>query len=259
MALGRLKQHFRKLQREGRATGLVNAAGWLWYHSKNIRDWWNFGAVRQALKGAPAETLDGRIDMVLTTGKGALRPLQNRNELTRMIQAVEARRPKTVLEIGTAKGGTLYLLCQAAADDATIISLDLPYGRNGGGFPQWKEPAYRQFIKPGQTLHLVRGNSHDASSLEAVKALLGPDQDLDFLLIDGDHSHEGVRQDFDMYAPLISEGGMVAVHDILENRFDPSIDVHHFWAWAQERYRTEEIVDDPEQGNFGIGIVHSPA
>jgi predicted O-methyltransferase YrrM len=38
---------------------------------------------------------------------------------------------------------------------------------------------------------------------------------LDFLFIDGDHTYEGVKQDFEMYTPLVRKGGLVAMHDIV--------------------------------------------
>jgi hypothetical protein len=36
---------------------------------------------------------------------------------------------------------------------------------------------------------------------------------IDFLFIDGDHSYEGVSNDFNLYKNIISNGGMIAIHD----------------------------------------------
>lgn len=41
---------------------------------------------------------------------------------------------------------------------------------------------------------------------------------IDFLFIDGDHSVEGCRSDFEMYSPKISSGGFIAFHDYYEDR-----------------------------------------
>jgi predicted O-methyltransferase YrrM len=38
----------------------------------------------------------------------------------------------------------------------------------------------------------------------------------DFLFIDGDHTYQGVKQDFQMYSPLVKKGGIVAFHDIVK-------------------------------------------
>jgi len=39
--------------------------------------------------------------------------------------------------------------------------------------------------------------------------------ELNFLFIDGDHTYEGVRKNFEMYSPLVRRGGIVAFHDIV--------------------------------------------
>ena len=105
---------------------------------------------------------------------------------------------------------------------------------------------------------LLRGNSHEPNFFARVAAALAG-QGLDFILIDGDHSYEGVRRDFETYSGLLAPGGMIALHDILENPSDPTIDVHLFWQEIAGRYQTEEIVHDPGQGKLGIGLVRFAA
>ena len=41
----------------------------------------------------------------------------------------------------------------------------------------------------------------------------GKDEQFDFILIDGDHSYEGVTNDLKAYYPLLKKGGHVFVHD----------------------------------------------
>lgn len=36
---------------------------------------------------------------------------------------------------------------------------------------------------------------------------------IDFLFIDGDHSYEGVKTDFDLYSQILSENGIIVIHD----------------------------------------------
>lgn len=40
---------------------------------------------------------------------------------------------------------------------------------------------------------------------------------IDFLFIDGDHTYEGVKKDFDLYTQLLSENGVIIIHDTDEN------------------------------------------
>ena len=39
------------------------------------------------------------------------------------------------------------------------------------------------------------------------------DNYLDFLFIDGDHSYEGVKKDFELYSTIMSENGLITIHD----------------------------------------------
>ena len=190
----------------------------------------------------------------MTESGGAIRPLQNPWEISELMKRVRAKRPQVIVEIGTAKGGTLFLFCQHAAENATIISLDLPYGRNGGGYPRWKEGLYRKFAKAGQKLHLVRADSHLDQTRRTIERLLNGRR-IDVLMIDADHSYEGVRRDYTLYSPLLAADGFIALHDVIPNRFDPEIEVHRFWDELKVAHDTEELVADYGQGNLGIGIV----
>jgi hypothetical protein len=56
---------------------------------------------------------------------------QKKAEIVDLLRLLERARPRRVAEIGTANGGTLFMLTQIAAPDATIVSVDLP-GRKAG-------------------------------------------------------------------------------------------------------------------------------
>jgi predicted O-methyltransferase YrrM len=180
--------------------------------------------------------------------------MQNSQEIKHLIEKVQELEPKTILEVGTARGGTLFLLCRSAPEDAEIVSLDLPYGKNGGGYPKWKEPVYQLFAKSGQQLTLLRENSHLKESRKRVEGAVRGKK-FDLVMIDADHSYDGVKRDFELYSPLVSERGILVLHDILPNRFDPEIDVHRFWKEVSAAHQCEEIVDDYQQGCLGIGVV----
>jgi len=90
--------------------------------------------------------------------------------------------------------------------------------------------------------------------LERVRKALG-NQSLDALFIDGDHSYEGVKMDFETYGPLVGKGGMIAFHDIVENdnfRFQ----VHRFWKEVKQKYRHIELVNELNQKGYGIGVLY---
>lgn len=250
-----LKTRLRKMRREGRAVGLINGLAYLNYQAKNLWDWMGAGRMSRLLSAhAFAAETDALVNFTMKESGGAIRPLQHPWEISELMKRVRDKQPSVIVEIGTAKGGTLFLFCQHAADDAMIISLDLPFGRNGGGYPRWKEKLYRKFAKPRQALHLVRANSHLNETRAIIERLLDG-RDIDVLMIDADHSYEGVKRDYELYAPLLASDGFITLHDVIPNRFDPEIEVHRFWDELKARFVTEELVADYGQGNLGIGIV----
>ncbi len=250
-----IKTQLRQMRREGKAVGLINAIAYGNYQMKNFKDWMNAGTMKKLLdQRAFSPETDKLVQFTMTESGGAIRPLQNPWEISELMKRVREKQPRFIVEIGTAKGGTLFLFCQHAADDATIISLDLPFGRNGGGYPKWKEKLYAKFAKPGQTLHLMRANSHLDETRTRIEALL-KGRKIDVLMIDADHSYDGVKRDYDLYSPLLADDGFIAMHDVILNRFDPEIEVHRFWDELKATEKTEELVHDYGQGNLGIGIV----
>ncbi|MFN6069283.1 MAG: class I SAM-dependent methyltransferase, partial [Pseudanabaena sp.] len=65
----------------------------------------------------------------------------------------------------------------------------------------------------------------------SVKAKVLNGDKIDFLFIDGDHTYEGVRQDYEMYSPLVQKGGYIAFHDIndTERHRQRNVHVAEFW------------------------------
>jgi predicted O-methyltransferase YrrM len=171
-----------------------------------------------------------------------------------LAELVKRLRPQALLEIGTALGGTLFLWCRLASDDATIISVDLPEGRFGGGSPEWRIPFYMRMTRRKQQLVLLRENSHDRLTLGKVMESLNGRQ-LDFLFIDGDHSFEGVKADFEMYSELVRSGGLIAFHDIVPHPKEADCVVSEFWDEVKVAYQHEEIVESYSQGWGGLGIL----
>jgi predicted O-methyltransferase YrrM len=161
--------------------------------------------------------------------------MQVRSEIDDLLRRLESERPRTLLEIGTANGGSLFLFTRVADDDATIVSVDLPGGSYGGGYSSLRTRLYASFARPRQRLHLLRADSHDRSTRDEVeRALAG--RSVDFLFIDGDHSLEGVRADFDLYVPLVRDGGTVAIHDIVPGSRELVGGVPQFWREVAEQY-----------------------
>jgi cephalosporin hydroxylase len=187
------------------------------------------------------------------------RPLQIRKEAIELFELLAQERPTTICEIGAASGGTAFMFAKFASLDATVISVDL-------AFDDARRKAIRKFARQRQSIHCLAGDSHSPETQSRVVRLLKGRQ-LDVLLIDGDHSYEGARLDFEQYTPLVRPGGFVVLHDIVPSGFMRTGvftgtdvgGVPTFWSEIAPAYaRTSEIVENSEQDGYGIGVVRWP-
>ncbi len=174
-------------------------------------------------------------------------------ELMSLIGLVRTLRPRVVMEIGSYHGGTLFCWPQLATDDAIFISLDLPGEQFDGTYGDESIEKFKTYIKNNQTLKCVRADSHSNETVgEIVRILDG--RKIDFLFIDGDHSYEGVRADFELYAPLVRQGGLIAFHDIQDNPYLPAMQVERFWSEVKTQYQKYEFIDQNKANQYGMGI-----
>jgi predicted O-methyltransferase YrrM len=221
---------------------------------------------RELASAKRPQTLDEAIDYC---GDRPILVAQVRSEFVQLGKLLQESAPRRSLEIGTNYGGTLFLLCTISPSDAKIISLDLPFGPFGGGYPKRRIPLYRRFRRGGQQLHLLRADSHAQKTKDRVLQILGGEK-LDYLFLDGDHTYEGVSSDFEMYAPLVRSGGMVAFHDIVTYRPETKCQVGQFWREVKGRYAHREFIEEVKNGEpptaitgasmetAGLGVLFMP-
>jgi predicted O-methyltransferase YrrM len=206
-------------------------------------------------KARRAKGIDDTLDLIegFRLGRVVITAWQVRSELGRLLAIVQRERPRIVLEIGTALGGTLFGFAQVAAPDALLITIDLPAGRFGGGYYPARGYLYRSLGCDRQTIHPILADSHEPGTLASVQELLGG-RAVDFLFIDGDHEYEGVQRDLDLYAPLVRDGGLIAFHDIVPG--DPELvgGVPRFWDEFKRSHETTELVESWDQPGYGIGV-----
>jgi predicted O-methyltransferase YrrM len=178
---------------------------------------------------------------------------QKRKEFKAFCKIIRQNRPEIVIEIGTARGGTLFLLSRISLNYSTIISIDLPTSTFAEKINSRQDIFFKSFALSNQTVEIIKGNSHHRETLNKVKTILQGRQ-VDLLFIDGDHTYEGVKKDFQMYSPLVKDDGIIAFHDIVEVS-DENVEVNRFWNEIKENFYHKEIVEDWNQGNCGIGII----
>lgn len=149
---------------------------------------------------------------------------QNPTEFGLFADFIRSREPEHILEIGSFYGGTLYEWAQLLPELLVSIDLIVPEG-----WPQHEgvlaaRATWREWMPGAVEFHDIQGDSSDERIIgECDDALSG--RLFDFAFIDGDHTYEGVRADYDNYSPFVREGGIIAFHDTIENgsRNEPGV------------------------------------
>lgn len=214
------------------------------------------GAAQVVRDTRPSE-LDEAFDFVAKFDYGGvvIRPMQITSEFRALLELLQNDPPGTVLEIGTGRGGTLFLLATVAQTNAVLVSVDAADAEVFGGRRAYKRRGrlYRALGRGDQRVVFIEGDSHRGDTHAQVIEALG-DRQVDLLFIDGDHTREGVENDFRMYSPLVRRGGLVAFHDIVPGPPEFVGGVPEFWQSMRDGNATE-IVEDWDQGACGIGVL----
>jgi len=209
------------------------------------------------------QTPKDAVDLIYTyKGHGFYRwllPNKDRWELTQYAERVRALSPKTIVEIGTRDGGPTFVLIQASPALKQIISIDLPGGPFGGAYPPQRARLYELFTanRPSAQLDLILGDSHTTATRDKVSRLL-QGEPIDLLSIDGDHTYDGMKADYTLFAPLVREGGMIMISDIRPNATNPTIQSYRLWAEIRQQepqHTYEEIINEPFSGRYSIGLL----
>lgn len=177
-------------------------------------------------------------------------------EIAQLVELVKQHQPKNILEIGSEAGGTFYLWCQLAKLGGLKITLDLPTGTSGSWkYADTQALAARTalFRSWSANVQVVTGDSHSQRCWQAVDDILNRGREkLDFLFIDGDHSHEGVRLDFEDYKGFVRPGGLIAFHDIVDSEFHRKRGCFVAQFWKELKGVKVEFVHGLEWGGIGV-------
>lgn len=174
----------------------------------------------------------------------------------------------SVLEIGTKYGGTFYIWNELNKDSGVNISIDMSDGGiHGGVTNEIMNERDVWFYERYPNCHFIRGDSHSdyiwqqAFEMLYLNSPIDQYQSeielLDFLFIDGDHTYEGVKQDFEMYSGLVREGGLIAFHDINDTERHRERNVYVGKFWKELTKKTDEfhfIEFNAHEDWAGIGI-----
>ena len=183
--------------------------------------------------------------------------LQNEIEIDKLISDFYIPlKPRMVLEIGSLYGGTLWKWIQSSERGTTIVSLDkIPDNHlhkledvmtARGLWATWADRAGVRLVK-------MTGNSNDYEVRSWVKS----SAPFDFIFVDGGHDMQTVTNDWNLYYPMLREGGVIAFHDInVPDHNEHHIDVGHWWRECKKIGMfgddVTEIIEKPNQNGIGV-------
>ncbi|HEX9905402.1 MAG TPA: class I SAM-dependent methyltransferase, partial [Propylenella sp.] len=154
-----------------------------------------------------------------------------------MFAFVSTFRPRRYVELGAHWGASFFAFCQAAERvrlESSAVAIDTWQGDEHAGF--YQSGVFDSFV--GR----LRPYASFASYLRARfddAAKEFEDGAIDLLHIDGLHTYDAVRHDFETWLPKMSDRGTVLFHDIAVHERD--FGVWQFWDELKARYPTLEF------------------
>jgi hypothetical protein len=140
---------------------------------------------------------------------------------------VSAIRPRSIVELGTHNGVSFAAFCEAVRRQSLptrCIAVDMWQGDAHAGF--YGEAVYRDLAGFIGRRYPGFAELRRESFAEALAFV--PDGSVDLLHVDGRHRYEDVREDYEGWAPKLSDRAVVLFHDVCETRADFGVD--RYWA-----------------------------
>ena len=151
------------------------------------------------------------------------------------------------------KRNSLYLSLEQSYSSIINHMINMDYD-----FSKWEKHGNWDLNSGLCPICLLDGDSHSNETKDKLIKLLNG-KDIDLLFIDGDHTFDGCKLDFDMYGQLVRPGGIIAIHDTQMHR-RPDEPAHirkcgeFFDILPEPKY--EKHIADRNWDGYGIGFIY---
>lgn len=131
--------------------------------------------------------------------------LQVYEEILNVVYWVKGFDPENILEIGS-RGTTFYILSKFSRGKKVAVDIQ-----------NLKERVYMGMY--GEDWNFFVGDSQTEEMRTRVSNFCNK---FDLIFIDGDHTYDGVKKDFEIYKELLSDRGAILFHDVDPNHLFPN-------------------------------------
>lgn len=159
----------------------------------------------------------------------------------------EQIKPKLLVELGVHTGVSYFAFCQSVKANKLAT---LCYGVDS-----WKGDAHAGLYDEAIWLDV---STYNAKAYDSFSYLLKTtfnealsyfeDNSIDLLHIDGYHTYEAVKEDFETWLPKMAANGIVVFHDIMVR--EREFGVYKFWTELKQQYKSFEFFH-----GYGLGLL----
>ena len=159
-------------------------------------------------------------------------------------------RPRRLAELGVCLGTSFFAFCQAVKDgslDTELVAVDT-----------WEGDEHTGFYGPGylEQFERVRRASFPGLAVRAIKRPFDEaraeveDASVDLLHLDGFHTYDAARRDYETWSGTVREGGVMLFHDIAVRDPGRGFGVFQLWEELKARFPTAEFAH-----SSGLGVL----
>jgi hypothetical protein len=155
-------------------------------------------------------------------------------------------KPKKYVELGAYLGASFFAACQAAKEfnlPTQAYAVDCWEGDKHAG--NYSDDVYKMVVAVHshykEFAYLLKMDFAQAAKLEELN-------EIDLLHIDGLHTYEAVKEDFDTWLPKMSERGVIIFHDTAEMKDD--FGVWRLWDELSVKYPSFNFMH-----SHGLGVL----
>jgi len=142
-------------------------------------------------------------------------------------------KPKIIVELGTHTGNSYFAFCQSVKEhslETKCFAVDTWEGDTHSGC--YDDSVFQKVLKHNSAHYLSFSKLLKMYFDDAIN--LFEDDSIDLLHIDGLHTYEAVKHDFESWLPKVAKGGLVIFHDISIK--DRDFGVWKYWNDLKNKY-----------------------